>query len=503
MYYENPVLPGFHPDPTICRVGETFYLATSTFEYVPGVPVYRSRNLVDWEPLGHVLTRESQLDTSETPASGGIFAPTLRHRDGTFYLATTDTSGRGHFLVTAADPAGEWSDPVSIDAPGIDPDLFFDDGRCYFTYFTTDPDRGIEQAVLDPDTGALDEERTVWTGDQDPHAEAPHLYERDGTYYLVAAEGGTHTGHSVVVARGDDPTGPFTPAPDNPIVTHRTDFHNEIHATGHADLVTDSAGNWWLVCLGIRPHGGFPGWHHLGRETFLAPVTWRDGWPTVPDGRIPMATTADLPDGRATDRASSDRGPIECTDTTFSSGRGEEWYWRRSPDRDRYRFGEDGLVLRGAPATLDDPGTTFLCRRQTNFDCRIRAHVTFDPTPGTDEEAGLALVMDETHHYEVAMTRRNGQRVALVRIRIGDATDVLARRRVGETAVLGVDAETTEYAFSVDGDPVATARSKYLSTEVAGGFTGVMVGPYATGNGRECNRSARVSWFRYEPRSST
>jgi len=506
----NPVLPGFHPDPSVCRVDETFYLATSSFEYFPGLPLYRSENLVDWEPVGHALTRESQLDTREARISGGIFAPTLRHHDGTFSLTSTNTSGGGHFVVTADDPAGEWSEPTYVDAPGIDPDLFFAGDTCYFTYFTTDDDRRIEQAEIDLETGALGEQRTVWTGYQDPNAEAPHLYERDGQYYLVVAEGGTHTGHSVMVGRSDEPTGPFESHPENPVLTHREDFHHDVHATGHADFVTDADGNWWLVCLGIRPRGGFPGWHHLGRETFLAPVAWEDGWPVVADGEVPGAVDADaLPGGgQAADgpdsRASPD--PVEHTDTDFSDGRTHEWQYRRTPDRDRYAFTDDGLVLWGGPETLDDPGTTFLCRRQTNFDCRIRADLAFDPEPG--EEAGLALVMDEQHHYEVGIVGGAGGDIdggsdadaAVVRVTVGDATRELAREPVGERTTLGVDAAAETYEFRVDGEAVAEARPKYLSTEVAGGFTGVMVGPYAVADdGPAEGTPARVERFVYEP----
>ncbi|MFB6189206.1 MAG: family 43 glycosylhydrolase, partial [Halapricum sp.] len=185
MTHENPVLPGFHPDPTVCRVGETIYLATSSFTYFPGVPLYRSTDLVDWEPIGHALTRESQLDTRGRDEAAGIYAPTLRYHDGTFYLTTTDVGGDGHFVVHSDDPAGEWSDPITVDAPGFDPDLFWDGDTCYFTYYTDDADRGIEQARIDLSTGELGERRTIWSGFEDPHAEGPHLYEREGTYYLV------------------------------------------------------------------------------------------------------------------------------------------------------------------------------------------------------------------------------------------------------------------------------------------------------------------------------
>ncbi len=174
--FTNPVIPGFHPDPSICRVGGEYFLVTSSFEYFPGLPIFTSRDLVSWQPLGHVLDRESQLDLTRAPASGGIFAPTIRHHDGRFYVTATNVSDRGHFIVHAEDPAGPWSDPVWVDQNGIDPSLFFDEGHVYFTSniepdpagpHVADPhfERGIQQSLVDPLTGAvLQEPRFIWGG---------------------------------------------------------------------------------------------------------------------------------------------------------------------------------------------------------------------------------------------------------------------------------------------------------------------------------------------------
>ncbi|NGM69136.1 glycoside hydrolase family 43 protein [Natronolimnobius sp. AArcel1] len=486
MRYKNPVLPGFHPDPTICRADGSFFLATSSFEYVPGVPLYRSDNLADWEPIGHALTRDSQFAAHHADALTGIYAPTLRHHDGTFYLVTTNVSGGGHFFVTAEDPAGEWSEPTWIDAPGIDPDLFFEDGTCYFTYHSDDPDAPIQQAELDLETGDLGESSTIWTGFRDPYVEAPHIYERDGTYYLMVAEGGTHAGHMVVMARADDPTGPYEGCPDNPILTHWGQPRDAIRAVGHADLVQDHNGAWWLVCLGIRQRGPWPRYHHLGRETFLAPVSWENGWPVVNDGEpIQAAMDAPLPGDRKTDETSIDR-----TDTTFADGLGLEWQFRRNPDRERYETGSDGLRLRGGPESLAEPGATFVGRRQTAFDCRLEAALSFDP--GAGEEAGIAVVADERHHYQVGVTRREGRREAIVRLRIGDATEIVGRTPVGETVDLSVVADAESYRFLVDGTELGSGSTRYLSTEVADGFTGVVVGPYATGHGTTCETDAVI-----------
>src|SRR5690606_5257489 len=285
----NPILPGFYPDPSVCRVGHDYYLVTSSFEYFPGVPIFHSTNLVDWRQIGHVLTRKGQLNLEGAKSSKGIFAPTLRHHQGTFYVVTTNMSGGGSFYVTSRDPAGPWSDPIHVQEQSfsMDPSLFFDeDGKVYYTRHGGLRDGGVYQAEIDVATGRLDAEpRLIWSGTGGIWPEGPHLYKVDGTYYLMIAEGGTSYGHEVTVARSASPWGPFELCPENPILTHKTDRKHPIQATGHADLVQTPEGSWWMVFLGIRPWDGEH--HHLGRETFLAPVTWSPaGWPVVNGGKF-------------------------------------------------------------------------------------------------------------------------------------------------------------------------------------------------------------------------
>src|SRR5665647_104448 len=256
-----PVLPGFHPDPSVCRVDDVYYLACSSFEYAPGVPLFRSPDLRTWEPLGHALDRSSQLDLTGADASGGIYAPTLRHHDDQFWMITTNvTDGGGHLLVTAPDPAGRWSDPVRFPAlAGIDPDLAWDaTGTCWLTWSGTHPEtgaHGILQAPVDPARGeAIGETRRLWSGTGGKAPEAPHLYEIEGVWYLLISEGGTERGHAVTVARGPAPDGPFRGDDQNPVLTRRgTD--RAVQATGHADLVQRSDGSWAMVHLGVRPVG--------------------------------------------------------------------------------------------------------------------------------------------------------------------------------------------------------------------------------------------------------
>ncbi|MCU4973677.1 glycoside hydrolase family 43 protein [Halobacteria archaeon AArc-m2/3/4] len=529
MHAENPILPGFHPDPSICRVGEDYFLATSSFEYFPGVPLFHSRNLVDWEPIGHALTRDDQLPLETADSSKGVFAPTLRHHDGTFYLITTNVSAGGHFVVTADDPRGEWSDPTWIDAPGIDPDLFWDDRgdgdpTVYVTY-RGGPD-GIEQAEVDLETGALGEPRQLCNRLEGDYTEAPHLYEIDGTYYLLVAEGGTHTKHMVSVARADDPTGPFESHPDNPVLSHRnvSGMFNPIQATGHGDLVQAHDGSWWLVFLGIRKHGGHPGWHHLGRETFLAPVEWNEGWPVVNGGEpveldlevdLDVETASPSPEPSADLEADS---RWETRDPFAGDELGPEWNYRHNPERDRYELadGTGALVLHGSPATLEDEQPTFVGRRQQHFDCLARTRLAFDPDPDVDvdEEAGLTVLYDDSHHYDLGVVRRgdDGERRAIVRQRVGDIEEITAETALPDGPVdLVCEATTETYRFALESavdsaeperETLTTAPTKYLATEVAGGFTGVYVGLYATGHGEPCETPARFESFEYRSTES-
>ena len=293
----TPILPGFHPDPSICRVGERYYLVTSTFEYFPGVPIFTSTDLVAWEQIGNVLDRPSQLRTTpgRAGASSGIYAPTLRHHDGRFWLATTDfgTVSQGHLIVHAEDPSGPWSVPVhTTGAIGIDPDLTWDNaGVCYLTW--SDVIRGgISQVPIDPRTGALlGDPKEIWRGTGGAHAEGPHIIRRGQWWYLLAAEGGTSIGHMVTVARSRSVDGPFESAPTNPILTHRS-TSSPVQSTGHADVVERADGSWALVHLGTRIRGSFPRWHTNGRETFLAGLEWVDDWPVVREGAFTVPEVA-------------------------------------------------------------------------------------------------------------------------------------------------------------------------------------------------------------------
>lgn len=573
--FANPVLPGTHPDPSICRVpGATradgtlapddYYLVTSTFEYFPGLPVFHSRDLVTWTPVGHAIHRTDQVDLSSVPSSGGLYAATIRHHAGTFYVVTTlvHTQGQGgHLLVTATDPAGPWSDPVWLEGDGIDPSLFvdtagLDDGARVWLTATRLADPGewegqteVWLRELDLAAGAfVGPEHVLWRGALHGAvwAEGPHLYRVGDHYYLLASEGGTEHQHAVSVARADAVTGPYTGNPANPVLTHRhlgRDF--PVVGVGHGDLVETAAGEWWMVLLGSRPYGGY--FPNLGRETFLAPVVWEDGWPVVAPGVGHVAGNFPLPDvgarlpgagaasrgGASAQRAVAVPGDAsgetpgdasveasavvvrETFDGTSGDALGLAWNQVRTGDRFWSLTERPGhLRLALLPATLSDVATpAFLGRRQEHRDVDLTVRVDVDPA-GPGEWAGLAVRQSEEAWIAAIVTRAApgaagapGGRELLVVERFGGEEVVVGRAALGLLGLaqgpvdVVLQAAGQEYAFGVEtGDgfvAVATVHGGRLSSPEAGGFLGVWLGPYATGRGTATATVADVERVEY------
>ncbi|WP_307848848.1 glycoside hydrolase family 43 protein [Microbispora oryzae] len=500
--FDNPVVPGFHPDPSVCRVGEDYYLVCSSFEYFPGVPIFHSRDLVHWRQIGNVLDRPSQLPLPpRVPASGGIYAPTIRHHGGLFYMITTNMDSERNFFVTAERPGGPWSDPVWLDLPGIDPDLAWDDdGECWCTT------SGNRTTRIDPSSGkALEGPIPIWSGTGGRYPEAPHLFHIGEWWYLLMSEGGTERAHAVSIARARSPRGPFEPGPVNPILTHRGTAR-PIQSTGHADMVCAPDGTWWMILLATRNHGFTPEFQVLGRETFLTPVRWADGWPVAgpveerheaPASWHPLPTPPARDDFDAAGLAPCWISPRARPDGSWSLTERPGW-----------------LTLHATGPTLDRPGHTFVGRRQQHHDCRFR--VRLDPGSG---RAGVSVRLDEAHHYDLEVH----EGVASVNARIGPLRQTVARRAVppgpvtlvvedrttdllppslvgpvdadGEPVGVGVGGpDTLGFSVEVDGVPALLAEldGRYLSTEVATGFTGRVVGMYVT------EGSAAFDWFEYE-----
>lgn len=474
---ERPVIPGFHPDPSVCRVGDHYFLVNSSFEYFPGVPIHASTDLLTWRQLGHVLDREDQFSPGGILDSGGIYAPTVRHHAGRFWVITTNVSdGPGQILVTAERPEGPWSDPVRIPhAVGIDPDLAWEeDGTCWLSWSGQSPasEQGILQARLDVITGELLSPISVaWRGTGGQFPEGPHLYFHDGWWYLLIAEGGTERGHSVTIARGPTPTGPFEASPHNPLLTARsTDL--AVQNTGHADLVQRPDGTWAMVFLGVRPHGSTPGFHVLGRETFVCEVEWIDGWPRI-------------------------GAPIEPTPEPVVeelAGEQRPFWWVGAANAPTLRRDGDGWMV-GSP---DDVTERFEGRRQQHRLTTTTARLS----PGTSR-GGLEIRIDRAHRCSLQVSDNRVEAVAIVggnevplgHLQIHGAVDLVIRtlESDGPTGTTAEGPDLIVLGVRIDDEFRELGRwdGRYVSTEVASGFTGRFIGIVSQG-------PVRLVSFRYQ-----
>lgn len=496
--YQNPVIPGFHPDPSVCRVGDDFYLVNSSFQYFPGVPLFHSKDLIHWEQIGHCLTRPSQLPLHDATTWGGIYAPTIRYNDGTFYMITTNVSDKGNFIVHTTNPRGEWSEPVWLKQGGIDPSLYFENGKCYLV---SNPDAGIFLCEINPKTGEqLSESKRIWNGTGGRHPEGPHLYKKDGWYYLLISEGGTEYGHKVTIARSRTIDGPYDSNPANPILTHinKNAQNNPIQGTGHADLVQASDGSWWMVCLAFRPQTGS---HHLlGRETFLAPVRWdENAWPVInEDGTI--ALQMDVP-------TLPQQPPVEKTvRTDFKDGKlGTEWVHIRNYHPENYTFSSGKLRLKATPVNLDNSkeSPTFAGRRQEHINFTATTSLQLQKATAGDE-AGLTVYMFEPAHYDLFVKQlENGKQAVVLRYRLGEMTHIEKEITLPKNEVqLRVKGNKDSYSFeyATDGKSfkeLGRMNACYISTETAGGFTGIMLGMYASSGSNISKAYAEFGYFDY------
>jgi xylan 1,4-beta-xylosidase len=499
--FSNPVISGFHPDPSVCRVGEDYYLVVSSFAFLPGIPVFHSTNLTDWAPIGHVFDRPGVLDLSGLAVSDGLWAPTIRHHAGIFYVITTITRGRRGattILATAANPAGPWSDPVVLDAEGIDPSLFFDDdGRCWFTGCrdaaeprVTGPGE-LWMRELNLETLALvGPTHILWHGaTSGAWVEAPHVYRRDNAYWLLAAEGGTEGNHAVTVATSDTVTGPYRSDPRNPVLTHRhLAPDTAIQNVGHADLVDTPAGETWAVLLGTRPVDGF---HLLGREVFLTRVEWTPRGPVFAPGAGQVLAIDEAPVGSAAGGTIAESSPASF-----------DWASLRELPPVIDASGAVTLDLR--PDTLDGVGRpAFVARRHAHPAFASELVVDFEPGTG-GEEAGYAIHQGAGGYATATLQAGpTGREIVLSLVAAGVHTE-LGRAGTPDGPVrITVRTDGLDYVVQFStaefDEPLTLGRvdGRHLSTERVGGFVGVVLGPYATSNGQPTTASARFAGFSY------
>ncbi|KAJ9130835.1 Xylosidase/arabinosidase [Pleurostoma richardsiae] len=500
--YRNPIIPGFAPDPSIVFVDGYFFLVTSSFHLFPALPIYVSKDLANWALIGNAINRKSQLDLADASTdtfpldtgftmigTSGLFAPTIRHHNGVFYLVCTNTTSTGldfettNFYITTTDIwSSAWSEPIYIDFHGIDPSFFFDDDdRVYLQGSwrldrTRQPSCTIKQYEIDVRTGeALSATREIWQGFAKYDSEGPHIYKKDGWYYLVIAEGGTFEHHMLSVARSRAIWGPYDSCEQNPIMT-ASGTNEYIQNIGHGELFQDGTGAWWAVVLGVRNHAGrYP----LGRETFLTPVTWpKDGWPRVDQPRMLFERHS---------LGGKNDAPIEPATEA-------EYVFIRSPVLEDYQISSDGYTyhLRASQTDLSSRHgtTTFMGKRQRNLESSTSTVLHVDKASrGKTLIAGLALYKDPFRYAEIFFDYE----VSSVGLRIHtslDGGDVVVKSkplgsRVEEIAFRVSATETAyEFSYQLHGSSSWNALGEIDSLDMtARDFTGTIIGLFATARG--------------------
>lgn len=498
MKYINPIIKGFNPDPSICRVGEDYYLVTSSFEYFPGIPIYHSRDLVNWEHIGNCIDSEEQLPMETVSASGGIWAPTIRYDKGIFYVTAT-FSEKGNFIIYTDNPYGAWSKPVWTEMDGIDPSMFFEDGKMY--YCANDcgsrsniyESEGISLAEMDAKTGkVMGDTKRIWEGTGGGFLEAPHIYHIGEWYYLICAEGGTGLNHISTAARSKNLFGPYESYKDNPILTNRNDTTKQVSCCGHADFVDDTDGNWWAVHLGTRIANGWMS--HLGRETFLTPLEWKDGFLVAENYMARINVEAPIKEEQISKT-------LWCAD--FSNGNWEnEWLFIKKPDMDNYNRIGGVLELKPSKIHLMDGklSPTFIAVRQADFECSVKTEIDFN-THRTGDEAGLAVYVAPHYSYRIFKHKKQDGDYICVKKTADDFSQTAYCKKIENgTVKLKIKAEKDKYSFyySTNNEPftfAVSASTRFLSCELVGRcFTGAIIGVYAQTD-TETNAVAKIKSF--------
>lgn len=482
MKYTNPIIRGFSPDPSVCRVGNDYYLVTSSFEYFPGIPIYHSRDLVNWTQIGNCVSHPKQLPLGEAKSSGGVWAPTIRYNGGRFYVTAT-FDGKGNFIISSEDPAHGWSDAIWTEFSGIDPSMFFENGKMY--YCANDAGErnhmygyeGISLAEMNPDTGEIiGEIKRIWRGCGGGWLEAPHIYRIGDYYYIIAAEGGTGWGHNVIVGRSSDIWGPYESCPNNPILTNRNDCSKSVSCSGHADIVDDTDGNLWAVHLATREQYGFSA---LGRETFLMPAAVKNGWITIGEDKK-SHLTVHIPMNVRQEIASK-------TIADFSNGLGTEWVHRRIPDLNRYTTSERSLKIKPSDVKLSDSFGSPSFAAMRPIDTEYIAEIEFDFEPQKEGDmAGAVIYLDENHYYRLYKKLESGGGHIVFEKHMEDVNIVEYKKEAGNgTMRIRIRSDGEKYYFDfLDEKGVyieaGSGTARFLSVNFAGKcFTGTLIGVFA------------------------
>jgi len=476
--FQNPILRGFNPDPSICRVGDDYYMATSSFTWTPGMPVYHSRDLVHWERICYAKPESISLDGLND--NDGIWAVTIRYHDGYFYLIANAQKCGGNFFIKAKDPKGPWSDPVWIeDAPGIDPSLFWDDdGRCYYTgnRWNFKHDWTGQCAIwiqeIDLNSGRLlgePNDITYGYAANAGYAEGPHIYKMNGKYLLLMAEGGAQSNHAVTAHYSGSLTGKYTPCKVNPVITHRQLGNKaSIQCIGHADIVDTPDGEWWMVVLGNRVSGGLM---PIGRETFLAKVDFQDGELIVNPGEGRILETMEGP--------SLANVPMSISD---------DWYFLRSPGQHFADIDGDRITMRLQPEVIDSlVSPSVLLKKVSEFDFSRTCKITFS-TKKDNEEAGMVYYRT-ANGYFAFMKGKEG--ISLYCKDKGKKRTIARAPYKEKSVFLKIDVRDNKVRFFYGNTPDASdAICEALSIAPVcdnkyNKFNGTGIGVYASSNGRK------------------
>ncbi len=515
--FYNPILQGCYPDPAITKKGDDYFLVCSSFAMFPGVPIFHSKDLVNWTSLGGVLDNPSNFDTHDCGISAGVYAPgiTYNPNNDTFYMIVTAfTGGLNNIIVKTKDPFKGWGEPIKQKFNGIDPSIFFDDdGKAYIVHNDA-PDRGTElynghrvikiweydlkedQVIEGTDkiivNGGVDlSKKPIWI-------EAPHLYKKDGKYYLMCAEGGTGGWHSEVIFKSDSPKGPFIPAPGNPILTQRyfpKDRKNKVDWAGHADLVEGPGGKYYGVFLAVRPNE--ENRVNTGRETFILPVDWSGEFPVFENGLIPMEPKLKLPKGvenRTGQNGFVPNGNFTFKDDFTSEKLDYRWIGLRGPREEFIEITKNGLQINPFENNIKQvapTSTLFLRQMHDNFSYSV----TMDYKPESEKDlAGIVALQSERFNYVFGITKKGADYVLLLEKTRGKfrsrevESEIVASKKIeiSKPVRLQVSAVGDKYEFSystngTDYETIGgTVSGDILSTDVAGGFTGCLLGLYAT-----------------------
>ncbi|MDC7676136.1 glycoside hydrolase family 43 protein [Asticcacaulis machinosus] len=519
--YQNPVLAGFHPDPSITRAGDDYYLINSTFGFYPGIPIFHSRDLVTWTQIGNAFSRPDMMPfSSNIGLSGsGIYAPAIRYKDGLFYIITTCVGCGGNFVITARDPAGAWSDPIWLPfIEGIDPSILFDDdGKVYVVHQRSplnkryDAHTAVAIMEVDPVTFAQKSEDIILVdgGDKTPwnmdYLEGPHIYKVKGEYILSAPGGGTGYFHQQLAFKSKSPLGPYTANPNNPILTQfglPDDRPDPVTATGHADMVEDQNGQWWAVFLGTRVYDlatppQDPGRFHTGRETFMLEVRWKDGWPVILEKGKALPARPDRPLLKA-DKAASipTTGNFTVRDEFDADKLAPQWMFARTPTQGWWEAGDGSLIITARNDRFGSRGQpSFVGRRIAHMTATLTTKLSFDPAAAGDE-SGLMAVQNDEFYYAFGLGLNSaGQKVLRVRKREGQnepergitltETPWTGAQNAPIYLRMTLNKGRIDFEASADGQrftPVlANGDAKVLTTAAASGFVGAVAGMYAEG----------------------